>query len=48
MMPFESPFVPVGSKTPDFTLPAVRGGEVSLSDFRGERCVILVFLRGFL
>ena len=46
-MPVESRLVPVGSKTPDFTLPAAGGGEVSLGDFRGKSCVVLVFLRGF-
>jgi peroxiredoxin len=40
--------VPVGGMAPDFTLPAVGEGQVSLSDYRGERCVVLVFLRGFL
>lgn len=46
-MPTKSRFVPVGAEAPDFTLPAVSGGQVSLSDFRGEKHVVLVFLRGF-
>ena len=32
---------------PDFTLRNVRGEPISLSDFRGERHVVLVFNRGF-
>ncbi len=46
-MPVDSIQVPVGSRAPDFVLPAAGGGEVSLSDYRGKRCVVLVFLRGF-
>lgn len=36
----------VGSAAPDFTLQALDGREVSLSDFRGEAPVVLVFFRG--
>ena len=39
--------VPMGNMAPDFTLPAVGGSSISLSDYLGERCVVLVFLRGF-
>jgi hypothetical protein len=45
-MPVDSETIPVGSEAPDFTLPAIDGREVSLSDYRG-RPVLLVFLRGF-
>src|SRR5438270_11962394 len=34
-----------GKKAPDFTLPCVSGGEVSLHDFAGRR-VFLVFTQG--
>ena len=33
---------------PDFTLPAVnRSADITLSDFRGDRNVVVVFYRGF-
>lgn len=46
-MPVKSKLVPVGSMAPDFTLLSSDGAEVSLRDYRGERCVVLVLLRGF-
>jgi len=45
-MPLDSETVPLGSEAPDFTLPAIGGGEVTLSALRGKP-VVLVFLRGF-
>lgn len=33
---------------PDFTLPDLDGKDVSLSDFKGKKNVVLVFNRGFL
>lgn len=45
-MPVDSETVPVGSEAPDFTLEAIDGRTVSLSQYRG-RPVVLVFLRGF-
>ncbi len=38
----------VGSVAPDFTLPTAKGGDITLSDYRGKQCVVLVFLRGFM
>ena len=35
--------VDVGQPAPDFTLPAHRGAEVTLSGFRGEKNVVLSF-----
>jgi peroxiredoxin Q/BCP len=35
--------VAVGERAPDFTLPALRGGQVSLSDFAGKKNVVLFF-----
>ena len=32
-----------GMPAPDFTLPALDGGEVSLSDYRGKKVLILVW-----
>jgi peroxiredoxin Q/BCP len=32
-----------GERAPDFRLPALRGGEVSLSDFLGKKNVVLFF-----
>jgi peroxiredoxin len=36
--------VKVGDMAPDFTLPAITGGTVSLSDYRGKRNVVLSFV----
>ena len=47
-MPVESRFVPISSEAPDFTLPSVSGKDVTLSDYRDKRHVVLVFLRGFM
>jgi len=37
----------VGSIAPDFKLQSTRGGEVSLSDYRGKK-VILFFVREYI
>lgn len=37
-----------GETAPDFELPDINGLNVRLSQFRGERIVLLAFLRGFL
>ncbi len=39
--------ISVGSVAPDFVLPSLRGEPVRLSDFRGRKHVVLVFLRSF-
>jgi len=39
--------VHLNTPAPDFTLKDVRGVDVSLSDFIGEKKVFLVFNRGF-
>ncbi|MDT8436145.1 MAG: peroxiredoxin family protein [Gemmatimonadota bacterium] len=46
LAPTEIDRVLPGAAAPDFTLAAYGGGEVTLSDFRGERNVVLVFYRG--
>ena len=33
----------IGERAPDFRLPALRGGEVALSDFLGKKNVVLFF-----
>lgn len=33
----------VGDTAPDFTLPGHKGGQVSLSRFRGQKNVVLAF-----
>jgi peroxiredoxin len=38
------PKVKVGDKAPDFTLPAVGGGEVSLREFLGKKNVVISFV----
>ena len=37
-----------GSTAPDFTLTGTQGQSVSLSDFQGQKQVVLVFNRGFM
>jgi peroxiredoxin (alkyl hydroperoxide reductase subunit C) len=39
--------VQLDSQAPDFSLKDHNGGLVTLSDFRGEKNVLLVFNRGF-
>jgi mycoredoxin-dependent peroxiredoxin len=41
------PRVSLNAPAPDFTLPDFTGKQVSLSDFRGSKNVLLVFNRGF-
>jgi len=36
--------VKVGQKAPDFTLPAVAGGKIALSQYRGKKNVVLSFV----
>lgn len=38
--------VQAGQVAPDFTLASLEGPPVTLSDFRGEKNVVLVFYRG--
>lgn len=38
--------VAVGDEAPDFRLESLRRGPLALSDFRGEKDVVLVFYRG--
>jgi hypothetical protein len=40
------PSVAEGDSAPDFTLPSAGGGNVSLSDYSGERPVLLYFSMG--
>jgi peroxiredoxin len=35
--------VKVGDMAPDFSLPATTGKEIKLSDFRGQKSVVLAF-----
>ena len=44
--PTDTARVAVGTAAPDFTLEALEGGPVTLSDYRGKKAVILVFYRG--
>ena len=39
--------VPVTNLAPDFTLPSIQGTEYTLSDFRGEQPVLVVFYRAY-
>ena len=40
--------VPVATElAPDFTLPSIQGSEYTLSDFRGEQPVLVVFYRAY-
>jgi cytochrome oxidase Cu insertion factor (SCO1/SenC/PrrC family) len=38
--------IKVGQPAPDFTLENIDGKQVSLSEFRGKKSVVLVFYRG--
>ncbi len=38
----------IGSRAPDFRLPSTNGSEISLSDFRGKKNVVLFFVREFI
>jgi hypothetical protein len=35
--------VEVGERAPDFTMPSTTGADISLSDFRGKKWVLLEF-----
>jgi peroxiredoxin (alkyl hydroperoxide reductase subunit C) len=39
----ETPTLRVGDEAPDFTLPATSGGKISLSQYRGQKNVVLAF-----
>ena len=41
--PFAAAAVEVGEPAPGFTLPATTGGDISLSDFKGKKFVLLEF-----
>jgi peroxiredoxin len=43
-MAIASFMVPLGTPAPDFTLPSVEGGTVSLADFTGSPALLVVFL----
>ena len=47
LSPTEIGRVAVGAVAPDFTLPQYGGENVTLSQFRGSKNVVLVFYRGF-
>ncbi len=40
--------VQIDTAAPDFTLADFRGQTVHLSDYRGEKHVVLIFNRGFM
>ena len=46
LKPLDLERIKVGDKAPDFTLEDMNGSRISLSDFRGQQNVILVFYRG--
>jgi hypothetical protein len=46
-VPAGHPLVAVGQTVPDFTLPDAAGRPVTLSDYRGQKPVVLVFYRGY-
>jgi peroxiredoxin len=42
-----TPILTPGEPAPDFELTDVSGKSIRLSDFRGQKPVVLAFLRGF-
>ena len=44
--PIELDRVGIGDRAPDFTLEETEGRKVSLSEFRNNKIVVLVFYRG--
>ena len=42
----DGPVIKEGDTAPEFALPASDGGEVSLSEFRGRKAVLLYFSMG--
>lgn len=45
LKPIDSvPKLKVGDRAPDFTLPAVTGGKVSLAQYRGKKAVVISFV----
>jgi short-subunit dehydrogenase/peroxiredoxin len=47
LSPTELNRIKVGEKAPDFTLEDADGKNISLSDFRGKKSLVLVFYRGY-
>ncbi len=43
-----TPILTPGELAPDFELNDVNGNPVRLSDFRGQKPIVLAFLRGFM
>jgi peroxiredoxin len=43
-MAIASFMVPLGTPAPDFTLPSIDGGTVSLADFKGSPALLVIFL----
>ncbi len=39
--------IEVNAPAPDFRLPATSGGEIGLSDYHGQKAVVLFFVREF-
>ena len=44
----DSIYAKIGSIAPDFKLKATNGQEIALSDFRGQKNVVLFFIREFI
>jgi peroxiredoxin Q/BCP len=44
----KTPILTPGEPAPDFELEDFNGNPVRLSDFRGQKPVVLAFLRGFM
>jgi peroxiredoxin len=47
-MPIKNRNISIGENAPDFKLMSLTGENVRLSQFQGEKNVVVVFLRGFL
>jgi cytochrome oxidase Cu insertion factor (SCO1/SenC/PrrC family) len=47
LSPYDLERIKVGSTAPDFTLQDLDGKPVTLSQFKGQKKVVLVFYRGY-
>ena len=47
-MPIKNRYISIGENAPDFNLMSLTSENIHLSQYRGKKNVVVVFLRGFL